>query len=56
MEKSFEAAFRFIHIVPGFFSGYAMSALRPPGKKDDLLIEYFRSMDEKVATNRILPS
>jgi len=46
MEYSFEALFRFIHVVPSFFSGYNMYALRPPGKKaDDLLKEYFRTVD-----------
>jgi hypothetical protein len=34
-----------------------MYAVKPPGKKaDDLLREYFRSVDEKIATNKIVPS
>ena len=34
-----------------------MYALRPPGKKaDDLLREYFRTVDEKIVTNKIVPS
>ncbi len=34
-----------------------MTALRPPGKKgDELLREYFRSVDEKITTNKIVPS
>lgn len=46
VEKAFEANFKFIHVVPGSFSGYNMTALRPPGKKgDELLREYFRSVD-----------
>ena len=46
LEKSFEGLFRFVHVVPGFFSGYNMDAIRPPGhKKDELLREYFRTVD-----------
>jgi hypothetical protein len=30
IDKSFEALFRFIHVVPGSFSAYNMKALRPP--------------------------
>ena len=37
LEKSFEGLFNFIHAVPGFFSGYNMYAIRPPGQKDELL-------------------
>ena len=56
LEKSFEGLFRFIHIVPGFFSGYNMYAIRKPGRKDELLREYFRSVDEKLVSNKIVPS
>ena len=43
-------------MVPGSFSGYNMKALRPPGRKDELLREYFRSIDDKIVTNKIVPS
>ena len=45
LDKSFEALFGYIHVVPGSFSGYNMKALRPADKKDDLLRSYFRSID-----------
>jgi hypothetical protein len=43
-------------VVPGSFSAYSMKALRPPEKKDDLLKSYFRTIDEKMVTNKIVPS
>lgn len=33
-----------------------MAALRPVGQNDELLREYFREMDEKLANNKIVPS
>lgn len=42
IEKPFESAFKFIHVLPGAFSAYNMAALRPTGQKDQLLREYFR--------------
>ena len=44
IDKPFEAAFGFIHVLPGAFSGYNMRAL---GADDDgrLLKEYFRSIE-----------
>ena len=56
LDKSFQALFKFIHVVPGSFSAYSMKALRPPEKKDDLLKSYFRTIDEKMVTNKIVPS
>ena len=54
IDKPFESTFKFIHVLPGAFSGYNMEALRPKKKKDILLKEYFRSMGDKIANNRIL--
>lgn len=56
INKPFESAFKFIHVLPGAFSAYSMDALRPTGEKDQLLREYFRDMNEKLATNKIVPS
>ena len=33
-----------------------MNAIRKPGRKDELLRSYFRSIDEKIASNKIVPS
>lgn len=30
IDKPFEALFKFIHVLPGAFSAYRMSALQPP--------------------------
>ena len=56
VEKPFESIFKFIHVLPGSFSAYSMAALRPVGQDDELLREYFREMDEKLAKNKIVPS
>jgi cellulose synthase/poly-beta-1,6-N-acetylglucosamine synthase-like glycosyltransferase len=56
IEKPFESIFKFIHVLPGSFSAYNMDALRPVGHKDELLKEYFRTMDDKLATNKVVPS
>jgi cellulose synthase/poly-beta-1,6-N-acetylglucosamine synthase-like glycosyltransferase len=32
IDKPFESAFKFIHVLPGAFSGYNMEALRPKKK------------------------
>jgi chitin synthase len=56
IEKPFESAFKFIHALPGAFSAYSMEALRPTGEKDQLLREYFREMDDKLSTNKIVPT
>ena len=56
MDKPFEASFRFIHVLSGSFSAYNMNALRPSGYSDQLLQSYFRSMDEKLASNKVVPS
>jgi cellulose synthase/poly-beta-1,6-N-acetylglucosamine synthase-like glycosyltransferase len=56
INKPFESAFKFIHVLPGAFSAYSMDALRPTGEKDQLLREYFRDMNDKLASNKIVPS
>jgi|JI61114C2RNA_FD_contig_21_15781781_length_527_multi_2_in_0_out_0_1 cellulose synthase/poly-beta-1,6-N-acetylglucosamine synthase-like glycosyltransferase len=45
LDKPFEAAFGFIHVLPGAFSGYNMSELF--GKGNSILKEYFRSINEE---------
>jgi len=45
IDKPFESIFKFIHVLPGAFSGYSMDALRPVNSKDALLKEYFKSID-----------
>ncbi|CAM5999736.1 unnamed protein product [Sphagnum balticum] len=37
IDKPFESLFKFIHVLPGAFSGYNMNALRPVDKRDALL-------------------
>lgn len=44
IDKPFEAAFGFIHVLPGAFSGYNMAALKSKDGQDRLLKEYFRSI------------
>jgi chitin synthase len=56
IDKPFESLFKFIHVLPGAFSGYNMNALRPVNKRDALLREYFKSIDEKLATNKVVPN
>lgn len=53
IDKPFESIFKFIHVLPGAFSGYSMDALKPKDKGDTLLREYFKSIDEKLATNKV---
>ena len=50
MDKSFESAFGFIHVLPGAFSAYNMKAVRDyDNKSDDALLEsYFKSINEKL--------
>ena len=45
IDKPFESTFKFIHVLPGAFSGYSMNALRPKDSNDRLLREYFKSID-----------
>ena len=56
MDKSFEAAFGFIHVLPGAFSAYNMKAIRDyDNKEDDHLLEsYFKSIREKLEHQKIL--
>lgn len=56
IDKPFESIFKFIHVLPGAFSGYSMDALRPVDRRDALLREYFKSIDEKLASNKVVPS
>lgn len=37
IDKPFESIFKFIHVLPGAFSGYSMEALRPVDRRDALL-------------------
>lgn len=47
MDKGFEAAFGFIHVLPGAFSAYNMAAILDYNSPDDdpLLRAYFKSID-----------
>jgi len=56
IDKPFEAAFKFIHVLPGAFSAYNMSAILDYDKDEDdeLLVHYFKSIDEKFATRKIV--
>jgi chitin synthase len=56
IDKPFESIFKFIHVLPGAFSGYSMDALRPVNRKDALLREYFKSIEDKLASNKVVPS
>lgn len=54
VDKSFEALFGFIHVLPGAFSAYNMKALTPIKSTDaNPLMEYFKSINEKLKTQRI---
>jgi hypothetical protein len=52
IDKSFEAIFKFIHVLPGAFSGYNMKALIPDiqskSSNNQLLKDYFSSLDDKI--------
>ena len=37
IDKPFESIFKFIHVLPGAFSGYSMEALRPKDRRDVVL-------------------
>lgn len=53
IDKPFESAFRFIHVLPGAFSGYNMKALISKDADDKLLKAYFKSTEEKLIENKI---
>jgi cellulose synthase/poly-beta-1,6-N-acetylglucosamine synthase-like glycosyltransferase len=51
LDKPFEAAFKFIHVLPGAFSAYNMQAIVDYDKDDDdLLKSYFKSIGDKIKT------
>lgn len=55
LDKNFEAAFGFIHVLPGAFSGYNMKALMKYDEDDDnLLKSYFKSIREKLLERKII--
>ena len=56
MDKPFEAAFGFIHVLPGAFSAYNMNAIVNYDEEEDdvLLKSYFKSIDEKLAGRKII--
>ena len=58
MDKPFEAAFGFIHVLPGAFSAYNMNAIFNYNSSDDdqLLREYFKSIDEKMKNRKVIES
>ena len=49
IDKPFESLFKFIHVLPGAFSGYRMKALRPEHEPESkLLRKYFVSIDDTL--------
>jgi len=58
MDKGFEAAFGFIHVLPGALSAYNMKAIIDYDKDEDdeLLKNYFKSIDEKLANRKVIRS
>ena len=58
MDKPFEAAFGFIHVLPGAYSAYNMKAIFDYDSEEDdkLLKSYFKSIDEKLASRKIVQS
>lgn len=55
MDKPFEAAFGFIHVLPGAFSAYNMEAILNYDEEDDELLKaYFKSIDEKLAERKVV--
>ena len=46
VDKPFESIFKFVHVLPGAFSGYRMKALQPNKDEDSTLLqEYFKSLN-----------
>ena len=57
IDKPFEAQFDFIHVLPGAYSAYNMDALTKVDQKGHTLLkDYFRSIDQKLKSNRIVPT
>jgi hypothetical protein len=56
MDKPFESTFGFIHVLPGAFSAYNMKAIIDyKGSENDVLLKaYFKSIDEKLANNKVV--
>jgi chitin synthase len=54
IDKGFESIFKFIHVLPGAFSGYNMKAIWGDGTKnaDELLESYFKSIGDKVSNKK----
>ena len=54
MDKPFEAAFGFIHVLPGAYSAYNMNAIIDYKAQDDdkLMKNYCKSIDEKLAARK----
>jgi len=44
VDKPFESAFSFIHVLPGAFSAYRMEAIEKKNN-NELMQEYFKSID-----------
>jgi cellulose synthase/poly-beta-1,6-N-acetylglucosamine synthase-like glycosyltransferase len=56
VDKPFEALFDFIHVLPGAFSAYSMAALTcVDDNGENILKEYFKSIDRKLLKNKIKP-
>jgi chitin synthase len=58
MDKPFEAAFGFIHVLPGAFSAYNMNAIvKYDEPEDDVLLKsYFKSISQKLADRKVISS
>ena len=57
MDKPFEAAFGFIHVLPGAFSAYNMQSIFSQDENDDeLLKSYFESIDDKLKNRKVVTS
>ncbi len=50
LDKPFESLFKFIHVLPGAFSGYNMKAIHSPeDPNEEILRKYFESISKKIA-------
>ncbi len=57
MDKSFESLFHFIHVLPGAFSAYNMTAIWVQDSiyTNKLLTDYFSSILDKIRTKKYEP-